>query len=123
MGLFGFGGLVGFILFFMLFSFCLVSCFVCVVVFVLFCLCFLFVFAALLGFGWFYFGLFCFVFGLVGVGLFWFCFVMFVPQIAIAIRVLISNRGKGDDPPWWIGRGHPACHCRVQWWCHCWVPS
>ena len=29
----------------------------------------------------------------------------FFPQIAIAIGVLTSNRGEGDDPLWRIGRG------------------
>ena len=28
-----------------------------------------------------------------------------IPQIAIAIGVLTSNRGEGDDPLWRIGRG------------------
>ena len=33
-------------------------------------------------------------------------FIMdFFPQIAIAIGVLTSNRGEGDDPLWRIGRG------------------
>ena len=26
-------------------------------------------------------------------------------QIAVAIGVLTSNRGEGDEPLWWIGRG------------------
>ena len=43
----------------------------------------------------------------------------FIPQIAIAIGVLTSNRGDhfgGLD----VAQG---CHCRVQWmWCLCWVP-
>ena len=30
---------------------------------------------------------------------------MFFPQIAIAIGVLTSNRGEGDEPFWQIGRG------------------
>ena len=39
-------------------------------------------------------------------------------RVAIAIGVLTSNRGEGDEPFWRIGRG-----TRVQWtWCHCWVP-
>ena len=29
----------------------------------------------------------------------------FIPQIAIAIGVLTSNRGEGDEPLWRIGRG------------------
>ena len=65
------------------------------------------------------------------------------PQIAIAIGVLTSNRGEGDEPLWRIGRGTrvrlhsgrgaiAGCHCSVLWlrgrvttkwtWCHCWVP-
>ena len=28
-----------------------------------------------------------------------------IPQIAIAIGVLTSNRGEGDEPLWRIGRG------------------
>ena len=68
------------------------------------------------------------------------------PQIAIAIGVLTSNRGGGDEPLWRIGRGtrvplqgqRTRCHCRAivgchcsvlsLWgrvttnWCHCWVP-
>ena len=28
-----------------------------------------------------------------------------IPQIAIAIGVLTSNRGEGDEPLWLIGRG------------------
>ena len=53
-----------------------------------------------------------------------------VPQIAIAIGVLTSNRGEGDEPLWRIGRGTrmplqgavdvvplqgaiAGCHCRV----------
>ena len=30
---------------------------------------------------------------------------VFVPQIAIAIGVLTSNRGTADEPLWRIGRG------------------
>ena len=42
----------------------------------------------------------------------------FIPQIAIAIGALTSNRGEGDEPLWRIGRG-----TRVQWTCcHCRVP-
>ena len=44
----------------------------------------------------------------------------FFPQIAVAIGVLTSNRGEGDEPLWRIGRG-TRIHCRVQWtWSHCW---
>ena len=68
-------------------------------------------------------------------------------QIAIAIGVLTSNRGEGDEPLWRYWTWHQGCHCRVQWtWCtllgaiagcyggggegddqlwgsgHCWVP-
>ena len=47
----------------------------------------------------------------------------FVPQIAIAIGVLTSNRGEGDEPLWRIGRGTRVplqgaivgCHCSVLW--------
>ena len=76
----------------------------------------------------------------------------FFPQIAIAIGVLTSNRGEGDEPLWRIGRGTRVplqgavdvvpllgaivgCRCSVLWlrgrvttnfgertWCHCWVP-
>ena len=79
-------------------------------------------------------------------------FVIF-PQIVIAIGVLTSNRGEGDEPLWRIGRGTRVplqgavdvvpllgaivgCHCRVLrlggrvqptlgegTWCHCWVSS
>ena len=48
------------------------------------------------------------------------------PQIALAIGVLTSNRGEGDEPLWPIGRGTrvplqgevdvgaiAGCHCRV----------
>ena len=70
-----------------------------------------------------------------------------VPQIAIAIGVLTSNRGEGDEPLWRIGRGTrmplqgavdvvplqgaiAGCHCSVLWLsghgpiagCHCRVP-
>ena len=64
-----------------------------------------------------------------------------IPQIAIAIGVLTSNRGEGDDPLWRIGRGTRVplqgavdvvpflgaiVVCRPtlgEWtWCHCWVP-
>ena len=72
-----------------------------------------------------------------------------IPQIAIAIGVLTSNRGGGRRTTfarwtwhqnaiagcsaiagcqcsvlWLSGRGAIAgCHCRVQWtWCHCRVP-
>lgn len=39
--------------------------------------------------------------------------------IMIAIRVFISNGGKGDEPLWRIGPG-----TGLQWtWCHCWVVS
>ena len=55
-----------------------------------------------------------------------------IPQIAIAIGVLISNRGEGDEPLWRIGRGTRVplqgavdvvpllgaivgCHCSVLW--------
>ena len=55
-----------------------------------------------------------------------------VPQIAIAIGVLTSNRGGGDEPLWRIGRGTRVplqgavdvvpllgaivgCHCSVLW--------
>ena len=31
--------------------------------------------------------------------------LFFIPQIAIAIGVLTSNRGEGDEPLWRIGRG------------------
>ena len=73
------------------------------------------------------------------------------PQIAIAIGVLTSNRGEGDEPLWRIGRGttvplqgavdvvplvplHGAIVVCYGWgggwrptlgewtWCHCWVP-
>ena len=54
------------------------------------------------------------------------------PQIAIAIGVLTSNRGEGDEPLWRIGRGTRVplqgavdvvpllgaivgCHCSVLW--------
>ena len=54
------------------------------------------------------------------------------PQIAIAIAVLTSNRGEGDEPLWRIGRGTRVplqgavdvvpllgaivgCHCSVLW--------
>ena len=37
---------------------------------------------------------------------------VFFPQIAIAIGVLTSKRGEGDEPLWWIGVG---CHCSVLW--------
>ena len=54
------------------------------------------------------------------------------PQIAIAIGVLTSNRGEGEEPLWRIGRGTRAplqgavdvvpllgaivgCHCSVLW--------
>ena len=53
----------------------------------------------------------------------------FFPQIAIAIGVLTSNRGEGDEPLWWIGRGTrvpllgaivgyhcSVLHCSVLWW-------
>ena len=30
---------------------------------------------------------------------------MLIPQIAIALGVLTSNRGEGDEPLWRIGRG------------------
>ena len=57
---------------------------------------------------------------------------VFVPQIAIAIEVFTSNRGKGDEPLWRIGRGTRVplqgavdvvpllgvivgCHCSVLW--------
>ena len=33
------------------------------------------------------------------------CNLSFFPQIAIAIGVLTSNRGEGDEPLWRIGRG------------------
>ena len=33
------------------------------------------------------------------------CQTRFFPQIAIAIGVLTSNRGEGDEPLWRIGRG------------------
>ena len=53
-----------------------------------------------------------------------------IPQIVIAIGVLTSNRGEGDEPLWRIGRGTRVplqgavdvvpllgaivgCHCRV----------
>ena len=56
----------------------------------------------------------------------------FIPQIAIAIGVLTSNRGEGDEPLWLIGRGTRVplqgavdvvpllgaiahCHCSVLW--------
>ena len=46
-------------------------------------------------------------------------FLVVFPQIAIAIGVLTSNRGEGDEGL----EVAPGCHCRVQWtWCHCWVP-
>ena len=70
------------------------------------------------------------------------------PQIAIAIGVLTSNRGEGDEPLWRIGRGTRVplqgavdvvpllgaivvyCGWGGGWrptlgewtWCHCWVP-
>ena len=54
------------------------------------------------------------------------------PQIAIAIGVLTSNRGEGDEPLWRIGRctrvplqgaedvvpllgAFVGCHCSVIW--------
>ena len=54
-----------------------------------------------------------------------------IPQIAIAIGVLTSNRGEGDEPLWRIGRGTRVplqgavdvvpllgaivgCHCSVE---------
>ena len=56
----------------------------------------------------------------------------FIPQIAIAIGVLTSNRREGDEPLWRIGRGTRVplqgavdvvpllgaivgCHCSVLW--------
>ena len=63
--------------------------------------------------------------------------LVFVPQIALAIGVLTSNRGEGDEPLWPIGRGTrvplqgevdvgaiAGCHCRVPLQgaiagCHC----
>ena len=56
----------------------------------------------------------------------------FFPQIAIAIGVLTSNRGEGDEPFWRTGRGTrvplqgavdvvpllgaiAGCHCTVLW--------
>ena len=33
------------------------------------------------------------------------CIFFFIPQIAIAIGVLTSNRGEADEPLWRIGRG------------------
>ena len=72
----------------------------------------------------------------------------FIPQIAIAIRVLTSNTGEADEPFWQIGRGTRVplqggvdvvplqgaivvCLGGGRWrptlgewtWCHCWVPS
>ena len=50
------------------------------------------------------------------------CLTIF-SQIAIAIGVLTSNRGEGDEPLWRIGRGTRVplqgaivgCHCSVLW--------
>ena len=50
----------------------------------------------------------------------------FFPQIAIAMGVLTSNRGEGDEPLWRTGRGTSAiagCSGRgAIAWCHCRVP-
>ena len=40
---------------------------------------------------------------------------MLFPQIAIAIGVLTSNRGEGDEPLWRIGRAIVGCHSSVLW--------
>ena len=59
-------------------------------------------------------------------------FAFVFPQIAIAIGVLTSNRGEGDEPFWQIGRATrvplqgavdvvpllgaiAGCHCSVLW--------
>jgi len=59
-------------------------------------------------------------------------YIDFIPQIAIAIGVLTSNTGEGDEPLWRIGRGTRVplqgvvdvvpllgaivgCHCSVLW--------
>ena len=59
-------------------------------------------------------------------------YISFFPQIAIAIGVLTSNRGEGDEPLWRIGRGPRVplqvavdvvpllgaivgCHCSALW--------
>ena len=48
---------------------------------------------------------------------------LFIPQIAIAIGVLTSNRGGRATNHFCALDVAPECHCRVQWtWCHCWVP-
>ena len=70
---------------------------------------------------------------------------IFSPQIAIAIGVLTSNRGEGDEPLWRIGRGtrvplqgavdvvpllgaivwlrgRVTTNFGERTWCHCWVP-
>ena len=61
-----------------------------------------------------------------------FFFIYLFLQIAIAIGVLTSNRGEGDEPLWRIGRGTRVplqgavdvvpllgaivgCHCSVRW--------
>ena len=49
--------------------------------------------------------------------------LLFFPQIAIAIGVLTSNKGEGDEPFWQIGRGTKVPLQRGEWtWCHCRVP-